>query len=56
MTGSDRLLNEIDADLRRATRQRVLYLEGKTDVEPFFALLGVTRPRSDEHQGVLVRG
>lgn len=62
MTASEELLKEIDADLRRAPGQRVVYLEGKTDVEVFFALLGVAMPRGAQssvgglYQGVLVRG
>lgn len=56
MTTADELLNEIDADLRRSPTQRVIYLEGKTDVEALFALLGAPRDRTDIHEGVLVRG
>jgi hypothetical protein len=50
---------EIEADLRAAPSQTVIYLEGKTDVEPFFGLLGVTPlPVLDggQHQGVNVKG
>lgn len=53
---TDRLLNEIDDDLRRAPGQRVVYLEGKTDTDAVFALLGAPRSRTGVHQGVLVRG
>lgn len=56
MNPTDRILGEIDADLRLAPAGRVVYLEGKTDVGAFFALLGAGHPRSDLHQGVLVRG
>jgi len=54
VTAADRLLNEIEGDLRRAPK--VVYLEGKTDVEALFALLGVPGSRTGIHQGVLVRG
>lgn len=56
MSSADEILAEIDADLRLAPGQRVVYLEGKTDVGPLFALLGVARSRAGIHQGVLVRG
>jgi len=50
------LLRELRADLQNAPAQKVLYLEGKTDVPIFFALLGLTPPRDGLHQGVLVKG
>jgi hypothetical protein len=50
------LLREMTADLQAAPAGRVIYLEGKTDVPIFFALLGVVAPRDSIHQGVLVRG
>ena len=50
------LLREMTADLQAAPARKVIYLEGKTDVPIFFALLGVTPPRDNVHQGVLVRG
>jgi hypothetical protein len=50
------LLREIDRDLQTAPANRVLYLEGTTDVGVFFALLGVDRPLGDLHDGVAVRG
>lgn len=53
---SSDLLNEVDADLRKAPCQIVVYLEGKTDPDIFFALLGVSTPRDGIHDGVLVRG
>jgi hypothetical protein len=45
-------------DLRDAPRDgRVIYLEGKTDPEMFFALLGLSRaPRDGIHQDVLIKG
>ncbi|HEX8199561.1 MAG TPA: hypothetical protein VF590_03675 [Isosphaeraceae bacterium] len=49
-------LEEIRAHLQFAPAQVVIYLEGKTDVEPFFALLGRTAPRDGLHQGVFVKG
>lgn len=60
MSNERQLLQTIQADLRLGSG-RVLYLEGKTDVEPFFALLGEALPAGDLdqgviHQGVLVRG
>lgn len=50
------LLNSLATDLRDAPAQCVIYLEGKTDVDIFFSLLGHTRPSGDLHQGVLIRG
>ncbi len=50
------LLNSLANDLRDAPARCVIYLEGKTDVDIFFALLGHTRPSGDLHQGVLIRG
>ena len=50
------LLREMTADLQAAPAGKVVYLEGKTDVPIFFALLGVVAPRDSIHQGVLVRG
>ena len=50
------LLNSLATDLRDAPARRVIYLEGKTDVDIFFALLGHVRPSGDLHQGVLIRG
>lgn len=47
-------LNRIQIDLQRATT--VIYLEGKTDPECFFALLGIVKPSSDIHQNVYVTG
>lgn len=35
---------------------RVIYLEGKSDPEIFFALLGVSPPADGVHQRTLVRG
>ena len=48
--------DEADNALRLARRQRVIYLEGKTDPPIFFALLGVQRPPDDLYHGVLVKG
>lgn len=50
------LLRQIGADLQRAPAQKVVYLEGTTDLPVFFALLGVPTPRDGLHDGVLVRG
>jgi hypothetical protein len=50
------LLNNLASDLRDAPDQCVIYLEGKTDVDIFFALLGHVRPSGNIHQGVLIRG
>jgi hypothetical protein len=47
---------EIEADLNGAPARIVIYLEGKTDVEPFFALLGRATPKDGVHLGVLVKG
>jgi|GEM_PF-5395908 len=46
---------EIEADLQAATVHKVIYLEGQTDLRPFFALLGVPAPVDGIHQGVLVK-
>lgn len=44
-------------DLQRAGQARkILYLEGTSDPEYLFALLGMSRPKDDIHQGILVRG
>jgi len=48
------ILSEIEAD--RQLGRFVLYLEGKTDPDMFFALLGVAPPVSGIHQDVYVRG
>jgi hypothetical protein len=50
------LLREMTSDLQGAPARKVVYLEGKTDIPIFFALIGVPTPRDDIHQGVLVRG
>lgn len=50
------LLQELNADRQTAPAGKVIYLEGKTDVPIFFALLGVPAPRDGVHQGVYVRG
>lgn len=50
------LLREMGADLQSAPAGKVIYLEGKTDVPIFFALLGLPTPRDRVHDGVLVRG
>lgn len=50
------LAQEIRSDLQRAPAQIVIYLEGKTDVDPFFALLGRATPTDGVHQGVFVKG
>ncbi len=51
------LLDRINDDIRISTAQTVIYLEGTTDPEFFFALLGLpTNPADGVHRGVLVRG
>lgn len=50
------LLREINQDLQVAPSRVVVYLEGKTDLPIFFALLGVRPPTDGIHSGVLVRG
>jgi hypothetical protein len=47
---------ETETDLNGAPARIVIYLEGKTDVDPFFALLGLATPMDGVHQGVLVKG
>ncbi len=47
-------LKRIENDLQKAPT--VIYLEGKTDPEIFFALLGVARPGSSIHNDVYVVG
>lgn len=47
------IIDELEANQQRAPK--VLYLEGKTDLEVFWALLGISAPPLDVHQGVLVR-
>jgi hypothetical protein len=50
------VLRDLTTDLQLAPAQQVIYLEGKTDIPIFFALLGLSSPRAEIHQGVLVRG
>jgi hypothetical protein len=65
------VLRELNQDLQRADAQRVVYLEGKSDLPIFLALLGSSMPDTEEptpgssrlpvpngveHRGVLVRG
>lgn len=50
------LLQELNADRQHAPAGKVIYLEGKTDLPIFFALLGVPLPRDGVHQGVYVCG
>jgi hypothetical protein len=53
------VLQRIVTDLKDAPLQKVIYLEGKTDVGPFFSLLGVVPVAARDggrHQGVYVRG
>ena len=47
-------LNRIQTDLQKATT--VIYLEGKTDPEFFFSLLGLHKPSSHIHQDAYVIG
>jgi len=49
------LLRELNADLQTAPAGKVIYLEGKTDLPIFFALLGVPAPRDGVYHGVYVR-
>jgi hypothetical protein len=46
----------IREDIREAPKQTVIYLEGKTDTDILFALLGLLKPSDGLHQGVLVKG
>ena len=48
------ILSEVQADLQRG--RFVLYLEGKTDPQVLFALLGVPAPAAGIHGDVYVRG
>ncbi len=53
--------NEVEQDLLRSSSQTVIYLEGTTDVDHLFALLGRQTPLPDPeqrvlHQGVVVKG
>jgi len=48
------LLQEIELDLYNA--KTVVYLEGRSDVPIFFALLGITKPEDDRYQGVYIKG
>jgi len=50
------LENQIRGDLRRSPVETVVYLEGATDPEIFFALLGLARPLDDIHEGILIKG
>jgi hypothetical protein len=55
------LLSQIQQDLKTSPAQMVIYLEGKTDLDPFFALIGKSTPLGGIqlgalHQDVLVRG
>lgn len=52
MSDERALLNEIEADSQKA--RAVCYVEGPTDVEMLFALLGVERPHNAIHQDVYV--
>jgi hypothetical protein len=54
MSGDAKRLGIIETDLQKAPF--VVYLEGKTDVDVFFALLGVPRPVSEIYQNVYVKG
>lgn len=47
-------LRRIEADRQKA--DFIIYLEGKTDPEMFFALLGVNPPASGIHQNVYIKG
>ncbi|MEQ1506507.1 MAG: hypothetical protein ABMB14_30040 [Myxococcota bacterium] len=49
-------LKEIAEDLQRAPANRVVYLEGNTDDQALFALLGVSAPPDSVVDGVLIRG
>lgn len=56
MRASERTLQGIEADLQLSTRRAVVYLEGKSDVDIFFALLGRDTPPDSLADGVYVRG
>ena len=49
------LENKIAADKQISPSSKVIYLEGKTDIKQFFALLGVEAPTDGIHQDVLVK-
>jgi hypothetical protein len=55
MSNPKALEQEVVAHSRKGPHG-VLYLEGKSDVEVFFALLGVERPTGDLHERVFVCG
>ena len=50
------LLSEIEDDLRESPNETVIYLEGRTDPDVLFALLGLPKPADGLHQGVLIKG
>jgi hypothetical protein len=51
------IVAELQRDLQRAAASgTVVYLEGRSDVPIFFALLGVRQPQPDASQGVLHHG
>jgi hypothetical protein len=56
MRASERILQEIEEDLQLSTRGAVVYLEGKSDVDIFFALLGRETPPDSLAEGVYIRG
>ncbi len=53
MNDADRL-HRVESDLQRAST--VIYLEGKSDPDILFALLGIARPTGDIHQDAYVVG
>ncbi|HBF34098.1 TPA: hypothetical protein DDW35_06005 [Candidatus Sumerlaeota bacterium] len=50
------ILRELEADLQSAPAKKVVYLEGKTDPEVFYALAGKKYAAGDLLDGVLVKG
>jgi len=58
MMSEKQVEQDIKADLQKtgSGNGQVIYLEGKTDPEVFFGLLGVPVPRDGVHQQTLVKG
>ena len=52
---AEALVRELTVDLQRARGRQVLYLEGETDIDPFFALCGVPSPIDGLRGDVLVK-
>lgn len=56
MTPDRALVDEIEKDLRLSPTGKVLYLEGRTDVPVFLALVGHPLPETIESEGLAVEG